>query len=213
MSTIGERATPSRMERLLWRSRAPKAATSGRAASRTSSGGSSTVPIVLKSHEELATISHGENRLSSIPRRLTMKKCRDQMNRKSSTLTVLTVFSLVLAICSATAAQESATTELPQYIRAGEDLKFTVRLDKAPNFEGGVVQFGVYGPNGANISTSTGPFAPGQTQCSASIHIPAAYRGWPPASFLPFLCCPQSCRIRLPPTPFRRLGAWSSPPV
>jgi hypothetical protein len=85
----------------------------------------------------------------------------------------LSMLCYLLAICSVTAAQETATSEVPPFVSPGEFLNFTIRLDKAPNFDGGSIQFNVVGPNGTNIQRGV-PVASGQTQCPAGIRIPEA---------------------------------------
>jgi hypothetical protein len=88
----------------------------------------------------------------------------------------LSVIGSVLIACSPAPAQESATVTVPELIKAGELLRFTIKLDKAPNFDGGTVQFTLVGPD-ISIQTSTTPLSAGQSECSANIQIPAAATG------------------------------------
>jgi hypothetical protein len=78
---------------------------------------------------------------------------------------------VALIICSAVGGQESATVSLPNIIKAGEFLTFTVKLDRAPSFDGGFVQFTLIAPD-TTISTSTETVRAGQTNCLARIQIP-----------------------------------------
>ena len=98
------------------------------------------------------------------------------MNRNKRLRLALSVVGSVLIVCSAAPAQESAAVTVPELIKAGELLRFTIKLDKAPNFDGGVIQFTVGGPD-TSIQTSTAPLSAGQSECPANIQIPAAAAG------------------------------------
>jgi hypothetical protein len=89
---------------------------------------------------------------------------------------LLIVIGLLLTVCKCTSAQEAAIVDAPEVIKAGEVLNFTIRLDKAPNFDGGVVQFSVVGPD-TEIGTSSSPFVAGQRDCHVGFRIPAAATG------------------------------------
>ena len=98
------------------------------------------------------------------------------MSKNRGLRSALTVIGLVLVCCSVAPAQESATVDVPEIIEAGETLNFTIKLDKAPNFDGGVIQFSILGPD-VQISTSTAAFTAGQKDCHAGIQIPPAAAG------------------------------------
>ena len=98
------------------------------------------------------------------------------MTQKLMLRCLLVVVGLLLTVCRCVSAQESAIVDVPEVIQAGEVLNFTIRLDKAPNFDGGVVQFSVVGPD-TQIGTSTSPLIAGQKECHAAIQIPAAATG------------------------------------
>src|SRR5579862_5666803 len=95
------------------------------------------------------------------------------MNKHLRLRATLTLIGFLLMICFPAPAQESAIVGVPDVIKAGEMLSFTIKLDKAPSFDGGIVQFTVIGPDVA-ISASTVVLKAGQTDCPASIRIPAA---------------------------------------
>jgi len=71
---------------------------------------------------------------------------------------------------------ESTIIGVPEFIKAGEDLQFTIKLDRAPTFSGGVVQFYI-AANATTISTSTLPISAGQKDIPVTFHIPATARG------------------------------------
>lgn len=96
------------------------------------------------------------------------------MNKLEWLHRALTALGLVLGVWSTAIAQESATADVPVVIRAGEDLKFTIRLDEAPSIDGNV-QFTVIGPD-TGFSAGADAKA-GRTDCPASILIPEAATG------------------------------------
>src|SRR6202041_1066436 len=65
------------------------------------------------------------------------------MTQKLMLRSALSVIGLLLAVCWCTSAQESATIAVPEVIKAGEVLNFTIWLDKAPSFDDGNIQFTV----------------------------------------------------------------------
>jgi hypothetical protein len=83
---------------------------------------------------------------------------------------------IVVAAASAAVAQESAIVAVPAVIKAGEELSFTITLDKAPSVDGGHVELTLTGPDVA-FSFSSDAVKAGQTECSASLQIPAAATG------------------------------------
>jgi len=89
----------------------------------------------------------------------------------------LTFCFAIAAICLSVPAraQSSVDVDIPDQIAAGEDLKFTVTLDVAPNFVGGNVRYFISGPDG-EISTSV-PVEKGSRTASGSINIPEAASG------------------------------------
>lgn len=58
-------------------------------------------------------------------------------------------------------------------VKAGEDVGFTVTLDKPPNFEGGTVQCLITSPSGATISMGT-DLHPGEVKYKLRYLVPAA---------------------------------------
>jgi hypothetical protein len=60
-------------------------------------------------------------------------------------------------------------------VRAGEDLTFTVTLDKPPNFKGSGLLYQIAGPGG-DMQTSL-PLSPGQRDYKVTYTIPAAAQG------------------------------------
>jgi hypothetical protein len=85
------------------------------------------------------------------------------------------VLAACLVNCPRASAQTAASVEVPNVIAAGETLKFTITLDVAPNFNGGVVQYLVSGPDG-NIATAV-PVEKGSRICSGEFTIPEAATG------------------------------------
>lgn len=62
---------------------------------------------------------------------------------------------------------ESSIAGVPEFIKAGEVLQFTIKLDRAPNFDGGSIQYSVG-------DSSTGfPVNAGQSEIHISWRIPA----------------------------------------
>jgi hypothetical protein len=97
------------------------------------------------------------------------------MHRIGKIPRLFTALALCLVFCSAAEAQESATVDVPDVIKAGEVLRFTITLDRAPNFDGGSVMFMVVGPN-SSVQTSAGVVS-GQLRASGAIQIPASATG------------------------------------
>jgi hypothetical protein len=81
-----------------------------------------------------------------------------------------------LAVSPISLAQQSATVDVPETIEAGEPLRFTITLDRAPNFEGGGVLFTLTGPEGFTVQTST-TVRSGQPDAVATYVIPASAPG------------------------------------
>jgi hypothetical protein len=86
------------------------------------------------------------------------------------------VIASCLLLSSPTPAQNSAVVDVPNVIKAGETLTFTIRLDRAPSIDGGEVSFTLAGPD-VDISTSCGPLKAGQTECKETFTIPASATG------------------------------------
>ncbi|MGA7853525.1 MAG: hypothetical protein WCA15_09380 [Candidatus Acidiferrales bacterium] len=61
-------------------------------------------------------------------------------------------------------------------MKAGEDLRFTIKLDKAPTFDGGYIQYSVIAPTGST-STTTYPINAGQKELEVVFRVPATVRG------------------------------------
>jgi hypothetical protein len=92
-----------------------------------------------------------------------------------STRLKVTIWFVIISICNVSVparAQSSADVDIPDVIAAGEDLKFTVTLDVAPNFNGGVIRYYISGPDG-EIATSVA-IENGSRTASGSINIPEA---------------------------------------
>jgi hypothetical protein len=87
----------------------------------------------------------------------------------------LTALALFVNAFSTVCAQESATVDVPNVVKAGELLRFTISLNRAPNFDGGSVMFMISGP-GVGIQTSAAVIS-GQTQTAVVIRIPESARG------------------------------------
>lgn len=69
-------------------------------------------------------------------------------------------------------AQESATVQAPEIVKAGEKVSLDISVDTAPNFDGGGVLVWVSGPGMFNTQSSC-PLPNGQRVCHYSFTIPA----------------------------------------
>jgi hypothetical protein len=102
------------------------------------------------------------------------------MKRQSLTRILLLGLLILLDVGSGStqepsSTQESAIIGVPEFIKAGEDLRFTIKLDKAPSFDGGVIQFSL--TVGGTVSTTTPPISAGQKDVPVIFHIPATTKG------------------------------------
>ncbi len=80
-------------------------------------------------------------------------------------------FTGCVLLCHPLAAQESATVDVPVEVKAGEDVKLTVKLTPAPSFDGGCVNVLLAGPK-FSIGQCI-PCASGQADCQGTVRLPA----------------------------------------
>jgi hypothetical protein len=85
------------------------------------------------------------------------------------------VAGVILLACSIAPAQESATLSGGAIVKAGESVAFTVRLNQAPNFDGGQVMYTISGP-GWSIQSSVAT-KQGETVYQFSVPIPVDASG------------------------------------
>jgi hypothetical protein len=62
-------------------------------------------------------------------------------------------------------------------VRAGEDFNFTFKLDKAPTFSEGGIEYLISGPGGKPTWGAGVPLVAGEQECKARFHIPFAAPG------------------------------------
>jgi len=96
---------------------------------------------------------------------------------------LLLAFALgLLVFGEAVRAQQSGTQEIAvtvnnaDTIRAGETVKFTIVLDKAPNFTGGSLQYRIQSPNNVNFGMGVA-LENGKRQYSINFEVPVAAEG------------------------------------
>jgi hypothetical protein len=96
------------------------------------------------------------------------------MNRISQLTIIIALLVGVLGSCLVAEAQDSATLNVPDVVKAGESLTFTITLDKAPNFSGGQILYLIEGP----WSIQTGTLVQsGQTDVTVIVQVPASAPG------------------------------------